>query len=122
MISDKRHRTPLCSRFQIWSLVVAILCAAARPAWSVSRSTAGWGAALDAARVVLRNGRYAEAERRADSLLVAAPRAIGGDSLQVASALDIVVESRLWQGKYRDPRTRLLAERAYAIRTRLQPR
>ncbi len=71
---------------------------------------------LDEVRSLIRSGRYAEAEEHARKLLEGFEVEYGTDSLQVAQALDVIVEARFRGGKAREPESRELGKRAVEIK------
>ena len=75
--------------------------------------------ATEAIGRLLREARYAEAERDARALLGQVEAGGAADSLQTARVIDALVEA-LWRGgKVRAPETRTLAERSLAVRQNL---
>lgn len=71
---------------------------------------------LDAIKQLIQEGNLVDAERRARDVLAAFEREHGPESLQVAAALDLLVESLRHGGKGADPEARLAAERAVRIK------
>lgn len=78
----------------------------------------GAGEAAKEIQQLLGDGRFEEAEAKARTLLKDAEDDHGGDSLQAARALDLLVRVLQESGKARDPETRPLAERAVQIKER----
>jgi CHAT domain-containing protein/tetratricopeptide (TPR) repeat protein len=71
---------------------------------------------LDTVRRLLRDARYGEAETGARTLLAQTEAAGGGDSLEAARVIDLLVEA-LWRGgRVRAPETRTLADRAVTLK------
>jgi CHAT domain-containing protein/Tfp pilus assembly protein PilF len=71
---------------------------------------------LRAIRTSIDDGRYAEAEQQAQSLISSLENGQTGQSEELAQAIDLLVESLVWNGKGAERRTRALAEQT--IRTR----
>lgn len=71
-------------------------------------------------RAALAGNRVADASTVAERALRTAERTAGADSLAAAQAIDAVVALRWTLGRGREPETVALAERAVAIRSRLQ--
>jgi CHAT domain-containing protein/tetratricopeptide (TPR) repeat protein len=71
---------------------------------------------LDHTRALIRDGKYADAEREARALLREAEQASGPDSLAVADVLDVLGEAMRRGTKAGDPETRAICERSIAIR------
>jgi CHAT domain-containing protein/tetratricopeptide (TPR) repeat protein len=67
-------------------------------------------------RSLVDQGRYAEAEEAGRRFLAAREARSGSESAETAEALDLVLSALLPGGKSGDPETRLLAERAVAIK------
>jgi CHAT domain-containing protein/tetratricopeptide (TPR) repeat protein len=71
---------------------------------------------LESIKKLILDGKYAEAETRARTLLASVEASSGPESLQAAGVMDALVES-LWRyGKAEAPEARELAERAVAIK------
>jgi CHAT domain-containing protein/Tfp pilus assembly protein PilF len=75
------------------------------------------GASLEGLRGLVEQGKYAEAEEGARALLAEVESTHGPTSAEAADALDVLVESRWRQGKFGEPETRELAQRAIEIKT-----
>jgi len=75
------------------------------------------GASLEDLRGLVEQGKYAEAEEGARALLAEVESTHGPASAEAADALDVLVESRWRQGKFGEPETRELAQRALDIKT-----
>ena len=92
--------------------VIAVLAVAAAPGLTYAQSTER----LADIGKLLREARYADAERSARNLLTETEANVGADSLEAARVLDVLVEA-LWRGaKFRAPETKSLAERAASIK------
>ncbi|MEW6338434.1 MAG: tetratricopeptide repeat protein [Acidobacteriota bacterium] len=72
------------------------------------------------ARAMLARGEYGQAEERARAELTALEGGERSESLAAAEYLDVIVAASVKLGKERSADVRALAERALAIRTRLQ--
>lgn len=68
---------------------------------------------------IIKDGRYADAEEQARALLARLEQEPGADSLELAKALDLLVEA-LWRGgKSRDPEAGEAIQRALAMKRKL---
>lgn len=97
-------------------LAAALFTAAA----GVSAQPLATPSAVHEARVMLARGEYRQAEARAREELTALDATGQGESLAAADHLDLIVSAGIKLGKERAADIRTLAERAVAIRTRLQ--
>jgi tetratricopeptide (TPR) repeat protein/CHAT domain-containing protein len=71
---------------------------------------------IDQVRTLIDEGHYADAEGVARELLPKVKAVHCADSLEAAEVLDVLVESLWRSGKWAQPETRALAERAVAIK------
>ena len=71
---------------------------------------------LDAARGLIQQGKYADAESAAQALLEQVREEHGTESAEAATVMDVLVESRWRGGKAQDPETRELAEQVIALK------
>jgi CHAT domain-containing protein/Tfp pilus assembly protein PilF len=92
--------------------LLAVL-AAASPA---SNTSPGEPSPAEQARALLKDGRYEEAAAIARMLLSREEERTGPETLEVAEAVDIVVEAERLAGKVKDAEVRALAQRAIRIR------
>src|SRR6185369_3965339 len=74
-----------------------------------------------AIRVALDDARDEEAERLARAWLLETEKRSGTDTLDTASAIDLLTEALQLRGKFAAPETLDLAKRALAIREKLAP-
>ncbi len=87
---------------------------------SAPQPAAAPSVSVDAVKELIRNGRYAEAEAEARGLLAAIETRQGNESLDAATALDLLCES-LWRGgKSAAPESSTLAQRAITLHEQLQ--
>ena len=106
----------LAGRFLSLALCTCIAAGIALPAVGEEPPEDPAPEGLAQAKTLLRDGRYAEAESLARSLLEDAEARYGAESAESAGVLDVLVES-LWRGgKAREEETLWLAQRALAIR------
>jgi tetratricopeptide (TPR) repeat protein len=71
---------------------------------------------LRAIRTSIEEGRYAEAEKQAQSLISLLENEQSVQSEELAQAIDVLVESLVWNGRGAEPRTRALTEEAIRAR------
>ncbi len=77
--------------------------------------TAGEGS-FEIVSQLIATGHYPEAELEAQLLLSQTKETEGGESIEVARALDLLVQAKTRNGRAAEPETRPLAERAIAIK------
>ena len=103
-----RHRSR-----ELRAVIVAIAASLFLLATAAAAATV---ASVEAARALLERGRFAEAEAAARAELARAEAAEGRDSLEAASAIDLLVEALWREERVFDSAPRELAERAVAIK------
>jgi len=99
------------------SIQVRRLCATTLGLWLTAGFLVGAEETpLDAVKGLVKEGKYAEAESAARTLLAKVEAQSGARSVEAAAVLDVLVQALLSEGKSRDAATRELAERAIAIK------
>lgn len=96
-------------------MVAPLLLVLVVPAWTQDAAQDP----IAEARQLVKQGKYADAEKRAADLLAELEARGEADASGGAAVLDVLVEARWRGGKAREPETRSLAERAVTLREKI---